>query len=87
MAVARARRAGTRRADPRSDPRYRRVVDKLHAEFDGDNTTMLRMDLILLLKDWFVEHIQETDALYRPYVAGEPAAAAATECRAADPRS
>ncbi|SMH33636.1 bacteriohemerythrin [Azospirillum agricola] len=52
-------------------------VDKLHADFDGDNTTMLRMDLILLLKDWFVEHIQETDALYRPYVAGEPAAATA----------
>lgn len=32
MAVARARRAGTRRADPRSDPRYRRVVDKLNAD-------------------------------------------------------
>ncbi|MBP2228527.1 hemerythrin [Azospirillum agricola] len=52
-------------------------VEKLHDDFGGDNTTMLRMDLILLLKDWFVEHIQETDALYRPYVAGEPAAATA----------
>jgi hemerythrin len=41
---------------------------KLHEEFDGDDTTMLRMDLILLLKDWFVEHIQQTDALYKPYV-------------------
>lgn len=43
-------------------------VAGLQAEFDGDNTTMLRMDLILLLKDWFVEHIQQTDALYKPYV-------------------
>ena len=48
-------------------------VDKLQHDFAGDNTTMLRMDLILLLKDWFVEHIQETDALYKPYVAGETA--------------
>jgi hypothetical protein len=32
MAVARARRAGSKRADPRSDPRYRRVVDKLNAD-------------------------------------------------------
>lgn len=31
MAVARARRA-VKRADPRSDPRYRRVVDKLNAD-------------------------------------------------------
>lgn len=48
-------------------------VEKLHLDFEGDNTTMLRMDLILLLKDWFVEHIQETDALYKPYVVGETA--------------
>jgi len=51
-------------------------VEKLHRDYEGDNTTMLRMDLILLLKDWFVEHIQETDALYKPYVAGESAVAA-----------
>lgn len=44
-------------------------VEKLHRDFEGDNTTMLRLDLILLLKEWFVEHIQETDALYKPYVA------------------
>lgn len=53
-------------------------VEKLSNGYDSDNTTMLRMDLILLLKDWFVEHIQATDALYKPYVAGEPAAAGAT---------
>ncbi|CAO3440488.1 bacteriohemerythrin [Azospirillum endophyticum] len=43
-------------------------VEKLACDFEGDNPTMLRMDLILLLKDWFVEHIQETDSLYKSYL-------------------
>ncbi|MCG5243081.1 bacteriohemerythrin [Azospirillum doebereinerae] len=50
-------------------------VEKLQHDFEGDNTTMLRMDLILLLKEWFIEHIQETDALYKPFLAGESAVA------------
>ncbi|AWU97589.1 bacteriohemerythrin [Azospirillum ramasamyi] len=49
-------------------------VNKLAQDFEGGNPTMLRVDLILLLKDWFVEHIQQTDSLYKPYV-GEPPSA------------
>ncbi|MBF5095376.1 bacteriohemerythrin [Azospirillum sp. INR13] len=47
-------------------------VDKLARDFDGGNPTMLRVDLILLLKDWFVEHIQQTDSQYKPYVGESP---------------
>ncbi|KAA0582007.1 bacteriohemerythrin [Azospirillum sp. B21] len=47
-------------------------VDKLARDFDGGNPTMLRVDLILLLKDWFVEHIQQTDSQYKPYVGVSP---------------
>ncbi|ANC92851.1 hemerythrin [Azospirillum humicireducens] len=47
-------------------------VEKLARDFEGDNPTMLRVDLILLLKDWFVEHIQQTDSLYKPYVGESP---------------
>ncbi|MBP2301391.1 bacteriohemerythrin [Azospirillum picis] len=45
-------------------------VEKLARDIEGDNPTMLRMDLILLLKDWFVDHIQQTDSRYKPYIAG-----------------
>ncbi|HEY0832634.1 MAG TPA: bacteriohemerythrin [Azospirillum sp.] len=45
-------------------------VDKLRHDFDGGNETMLRIDLILLLKDWLIEHIQSTDKQYTPYVTG-----------------
>ncbi|AWK88831.1 bacteriohemerythrin [Azospirillum thermophilum] len=45
-------------------------VEKLHRDFEGSNTTMLRVDLILLLKEWFIEHIQHVDAQYRPYGGG-----------------
>lgn len=44
-------------------------VEKLCHDFDGGNETMLRIDLILLLKDWLIEHIQSTDMQYKPYVA------------------
>jgi len=45
-------------------------VEKLRHDFDGGNETMLRIDLILLLKDWLIEHIQSTDMQYKPYVLG-----------------
>lgn len=44
-------------------------VEKLCRDFEGGNETMLRIDLILLLKDWLIEHIQSTDRQYKPYVA------------------
>jgi len=44
-------------------------VEKLCRDFDDGNETMLRIDLILLLKDWLIEHIQFTDMQYKPYVA------------------
>lgn len=46
-------------------------VDKLCHDVDGGNETMLRIDLILLLKDWLIEHIQSTDMQYKPYVVTE----------------
>ena len=48
-------------------------VDKLCHDFDGGNETMLRIDLILLLKDWLIEHIQTTDKQYQPFLVGEGA--------------
>ena len=50
-------------------------VAKLSRELSGDHTMMLRIDLILLLKDWLIEHIQSTDKQYQPYLADESAAA------------
>lgn len=44
-------------------------VGKLHSEFDQSTTAMLRLDLILLLKEWFVEHIQTVDVEYKPFIA------------------
>lgn len=50
-------------------------VEKLAGELGGDHTMMLRIDLILLLKEWLIEHIQTTDKQYQPYLtAGEAAA-------------
>lgn len=43
-------------------------VTDLKNDFDNGNEIMLRIDLILLLKDWLLEHIQTTDQLYRPFV-------------------
>ncbi|HYG86214.1 MAG TPA: bacteriohemerythrin [Azospirillum sp.] len=50
-------------------------VDKLHHELYGDHTLMLRIDLILLLKEWLIEHIQSVDKQYKPYLLGEVASA------------
>ena len=50
-------------------------VEKLGRELAGDHTMMLRIDLILLLKDWLIEHIQSTDKQYKPYLVDEHAAA------------
>lgn len=43
-------------------------ITKLKESFTSSDTVMLRIDLVLLLKDWFIEHIQTVDARYRPYV-------------------
>ncbi|PWC52343.1 bacteriohemerythrin [Azospirillum sp. TSO22-1] len=51
-------------------------VEKLAGELNGDHTMMLRIDLILLLKEWLIEHIQTTDKQYQPYLASEDAASA-----------
>ena len=45
-------------------------VEKLRREFDQGHAVMLRIDLILLLKEWLIEHIQSVDMQYRPYLAG-----------------
>lgn len=52
-------------------------IVKLKESFGDGNTVMLRIDLVLLLKDWFIEHIQTVDAKYRPYVETAPGAVAA----------
>lgn len=41
---------------------------KLQQDFEGSDVMMLRIDLILLLKEWFIEHIQSTDMQYKPYM-------------------
>lgn len=51
-------------------------VEKLAGDLGGGQTMMLRIDLILLLKEWLIEHIQTTDKQYQPYMAGETATAA-----------
>lgn len=48
-------------------------IAKLHDEFESGHAMMLRIDLILLLKEWLIEHIQTTDVRYRPYMADAPA--------------
>lgn len=49
-------------------------VEKLRRELHGNQTMMLRIDLILLLKEWLIEHIQSTDKQYKPYMAEGDAA-------------
>lgn len=49
-------------------------IVKLKESFSASHTVMLRIDLVLLLKDWFIEHIQTVDAQYRPYVETPPEA-------------
>ncbi len=44
-------------------------VQKLCQDFDGSNMMMLRIDLILLLKEWLIEHIQSVDMRYKPIMA------------------
>ena len=53
-------------------------VEKLAGELSGDHTMMLRIDLILLLKEWLIEHIQTTDKQYQPYLVSEDAASMET---------
>ena len=48
-------------------------VEKLAGELGGGHTMMLRIDLILLLKEWLIEHIQTTDKQYQPFLVGEGA--------------
>lgn len=43
-------------------------VQKLYQDYDESNTMMLRIDLILLLKEWLIEHIQSVDARYKPFM-------------------
>jgi hemerythrin len=45
-------------------------VERQKAEFSDSDAVMLRIDLILLLKEWLLEHIQGVDKKYTPYVAG-----------------
>ncbi len=51
-------------------------VGKLTGELGDSHAMMLRIDLILLLKDWLIEHIQTIDKRYQPYLVGEDAATA-----------
>jgi len=51
-------------------------VDKLQRDLDAGHAMMLRIDLILLLKEWLIEHIQSADKQYQPYMVGESATAA-----------
>ncbi|WP_051340687.1 bacteriohemerythrin [Azospirillum halopraeferens] len=50
-------------------------VEKLRREFDDSHAVMLRIDLILLLKDWLIDHIQTVDMRYKPFLAGSDVAA------------
>lgn len=45
-----------------------RQVQDLRRDFEESSEIMLRIDLILLLKDWLLDHIQATDQEYRPFV-------------------
>ena len=38
---------------------------------------MLRIDLILLLKEWLIEHIQSVDMRYKPFMTDSAGAATA----------
>lgn len=44
-------------------------VQKLCQDNDDSNEMMLRIDLILLLKEWLIEHIQNVDVQYKPFMA------------------
>lgn len=44
-------------------------IAKLQTEFESGHAMMLRIDLILLLKEWLIEHIQTVDTRYKPYMA------------------
>ena len=44
-------------------------VQKLCLDDDDSNEMMLRIDLILLLKEWLIEHIQSVDKQYSPFMA------------------
>lgn len=43
-------------------------IEKLSQDDDESNEMMLRIDLILLLKEWLIEHIQSVDMQYRPFM-------------------
>lgn len=43
-------------------------IAKLSEEFDNGHAMMLRIDLILLLKEWLIEHIQSVDIQYKPFM-------------------
>ena len=43
-------------------------IQKLSQDDDDSNEMMLRIDLILLLKEWLIEHIQSVDMQYRPFM-------------------
>lgn len=44
-------------------------IARQRQEFAGSDAVMLRIDLILLLKEWLLEHIQGTDKKYTPFMA------------------
>ena len=52
---------------------HRYFIDEIarqRAEFEESDAVMLRIDLILLLKEWLLEHIQGADKKYSPFMAG-----------------
>lgn len=53
-------------------------VRAMAEEFESSSNVMLKIDLILLLKDWLFDHILSTDMKYRPFVTG-----ARTACQTA----
>lgn len=54
-----------------------REIARQREEFDSGDAVMLRIDLILLLKEWLLEHIQGTDKKYTPFMTGAPAPSSA----------
>lgn len=51
-------------------------ISQLKSSYDADNMLMLKIDLILVLNEWLINHIQSTDMKYRPFVAPKSADAA-----------
>lgn len=45
-----------------------RIID-LKRQYEAGSALMLRIDLVITLNDWLIDHIRNTDMDYRPYMA------------------